>query len=151
MLIDIGLFATLLAIAVIDIQTRRIPDFLSLPLISAGLLMSMLTTWRGALDSAMTDSLIGASAGYLVFAIIGAAFFRVRKSEGLGLGDAKLLAGAGAWLGWQMLPATILIAALAGLMQVAVVRLFVKSTRATQDLAFGPSLSLSFFILWMMA
>ena len=151
MIADMGLFAALLAISVVDIRTRRIPDLLSLPLICAGLMQAGWAVQRGAAPVVLTDGIIGAAAGYLVFAAIGAAFFRMRGHEGLGLGDAKLLAAAGAWLGWQMLPAVVLIAALGGLAQMAVVGRLRPAHAADRSLAFGPWLAVAFFSLWMLS
>lgn len=151
MITDMGLFAALVAISVVDIRTRRIPDFLSIPLICAGLIQAGLAVQRGAAPTLLTDSIIGAAAGYLVFAAIGAAFFRMRGQEGLGLGDAKLLAAAGAWLGWQILPAVVLIAALGGLAQMAVAGWLWPARATDRSLAFGPWLALAFFSLWMLS
>lgn len=145
MIVDIGLFATLLAILVIDLRHRRIPDLLSLPLIAAGLGLALIRV-SGV---TATDSVIGAAAGYLIFAAIGSAFFRLRGVEGLGLGDAKLLAAAGAWLGWQMLPAVVLLAALGGLAQVAVRAALARGAPIAPSLAFGPWLAAAFFLLWV--
>lgn len=149
MLITSCLLATLLAIAVTDIRHRRIPDLLSLPLIAAGLAVAAGEVWSGAPWQILTDRVIGAAAGYLVFAAIGSAFFRLRGTEGLGLGDAKLLAAAGAWLGWSMLPALVLIAAVGGLAQVGVQALLSRNLDPT--LAFGPWLALGFLVLWIIA
>lgn len=151
MITNIGLCAILLAISVIDMRTRRIPDILSLPLIGAGLVRAGLAVQHGAPASLLTDSIIGAAAGYLVFAAIGAIFFRLRGQEGLGLGDAKLLAAAGAWLGWQMLPSVVLVAALGGLAQVALAGRLWPAGAADRSLAFGPWLAVAFFGLWLLS
>ncbi|QDA36467.1 prepilin peptidase [Paracoccus liaowanqingii] len=149
MLITFCLLATLLAIAVTDVRHRRIPDMLSLPLIAAGLALAAGQVWLGAPSQVLNDRVIGAAVGYLIFAAIGSAFFRLRGTEGLGLGDAKLLAAAGAWLGWQMLPALVLIAAVGGLAQVGVQAL--RSRNPDGTLAFGPWLALGFSVLWVFA
>ena len=120
-------------------------------LIGAGLVRAGLAVQRGAPASLLTDSIIGAAAGYLVFAAIGAIFFRLRGQEGLGLGDAKLLAAAGAWLGWQMLPSVVLVAALGGLAQVALAGRLWPAGAADRSLAFGPWLALAFFGLWLLS
>ncbi|WP_072297814.1 A24 family peptidase [Paracoccus sp. SM22M-07] len=147
MLISFCLAATLLAIAITDIRFRRIPDILSLPLIIGGLALAAWDVHSGAPFRVLGDRAIGAASGYLIFAAIGGVFFRLRGHEGLGLGDAKLLGAAGAWLGWQMLPVLVLIAALGGLTQVAVQTLLSRNTDGT--LAFGPWLAASFFLLWI--
>ena len=151
MITGIALLATLVVISIVDIRTRRIPDILSIPLICAGLVQAGVSVQRGAPAHLLTDSIIGATTGYLVFAAIGAAFFRMRRQEGLGLGDAKLLAAAGAWLGWQMLPSVVVIAALAGLVQVTVAGRLRQGHTADRSLAFGPWLALAFFSLWVVS
>ncbi len=135
--VTVGLLGTLAAVAVIDLRSFRIPDVLSLPLIAAGLLLA--PPLRGG---ALADHLIGAAVAYALFAAIGAVHFRRRGVEGLGLGDAKLFAAGGAWLGWQALPALLLVAALGGLA-------FALTFRRGQVLAFGPWLALGIALLWL--
>ena len=124
----------LLAIAVIDLKTLRIPDYLSLPLVAAGLAL----TATGPKEI-LADHLIGAGCGFLLVAGLGEVFFRLRNHEGLGLGDAKLFAAAGAWLGWQSLPVVMLVAAVGGLCWA------LTHARATQ-IAFGPWIALGFWL-----
>jgi leader peptidase (prepilin peptidase)/N-methyltransferase len=69
----------------------------------------------------LANHAIGAAAGFAAFWALGYAYRRLRGREGLGLGDAKLLAGSGAWVSWWGLPSVVLVAALAGL-TAAVVR-----------------------------
>jgi leader peptidase (prepilin peptidase)/N-methyltransferase len=133
----LGLLAALAAIAVIDLRSLRIPDALSLPLIAAGLVVA--PALRGG---AMADHLIGAAAGFALFAAIGEVHFRRRGVEGLGLGDAKLFAAAGAWLGWQGLPWVLLIAALGGLA-------FALAAGRGRAVAFGPWLALGIAATWL--
>ena len=130
----------LLAIARADLRTLRIPDPLNLALILTGLGLAA-TGWH------LTDHLIGALAGYALFWGIGEVHFRRTGREGLGLGDAKLFAGAGAWLGWQPLPFVLLIAALGGLVAALVQRW--RGARA--ELAFGPWLAAGLWAMWMRA
>ncbi len=102
---------TLLLLAAIDWRTGLLPDVLTLPLIVTGLTVAY------AIDPAsLADHVIGAVAGFAIFALLAAAYRRFRGRDGLGLGDAKLLAAAGAWLSWTGLPTTVLFAALAGLL-----------------------------------
>ena len=135
------LSGALVAIARIDAATLRIPDALSLPLIAVGLL------WAALLPPpAFLHHLIGAATGYLSLALIGEAYFRKTGAEGLGLGDAKLFAAAGAWLGWQALPQVLLIAATCGLIFAVIRRRHPEQPRA---LAFGPWLALGFWLVWV--
>ena len=125
------------AIAVIDLKTLRIPDGLSLPLAAAGLALQALSP-----APILAAHLIGAGAGFLLMAGFGTLHFRLRGVEGLGLGDAKLYAAGGAWLGWQALPWILLIATIAGLIWALV-------ARKSGELAFGPWLALGFFVCWL--
>ena len=138
-----GLGLVLAAIARVDLRSLRIPDRLSLPLLASGLVLGFVCQLvPGRMPG---DHLIGALAGYLLFAAIGAGFYRWRQVEGLGLGDAKLFAASGAWLGWQGLPPVLLIAALGGLGQ-AMLR---AAPQRHRPLAFGPWIAVGFFALWL--
>jgi len=95
----------LLALAVIDWQHFLLPDVLTFPLIGAGLAFA---AWQDM--GTFPDYLIGAVAGYLSLFLIAKGYNAVRGIDGLGLGDAKLFAAIGAWLGWTNLPLTLLIA-----------------------------------------
>lgn len=96
----------LLALALIDLRTLRLPDPLTLPLLLAGIVAAAL----GVVPIGAVEAALGATTGFLVFAAIGWLWRRWRGIEGLGLGDAKLLAAAGAWLG----PAALAWVVLAG-------------------------------------
>lgn len=139
--ITLCLSLTLIIISVIDFRTFRIPDVLSLPLIVAGLALALIVP-----NVYPVDHLIGAIAGFALFAGIGEVYFRARNIDGLGLGDAKLFAAAGAWLGWQNLPMVLLIAALGGLAQA----LLTRTNRRDQPLAFGPWIALGFWAIWLL-
>jgi leader peptidase (prepilin peptidase) / N-methyltransferase len=136
----ICLTVVLTIISVVDLKTLRIPDLLSLPLIAAGLALAFAVPGVGAMDH-----LAGALGAYILFAGLGEVYFRSRGIDGLGLGDAKLFAAAGAWLGWQNLPMVLLIATAGGLIYALL--------RASQDkatrIAFGPFLALAFWAMWI--
>jgi leader peptidase (prepilin peptidase)/N-methyltransferase len=136
----------LLALALIDIRSWLLPDALTLPLLAAGLLLAAWGEFGGPRPSptgvTLAGSLVGAAAGFSALAGIGYAYLRWRGREGLGLGDAKLLAAAGAWLGAATLPWVVLLAATAGL-ALAVAR--GGNLRAETPVPFGPSLALAFW------
>ena len=127
----------LLKLSLVDLRERRLPDWLTLPLAAAGL---GLAAWRTG--GVPLPELFGAGGGYLLFWVLGEAHYRLRGTEGLGLGDAKLLGAAGAWLGWRDLPLVILIAALGALVAAAAGRL------RRQEIPFGPWLAAAFMALW---
>ena len=134
------LAAMLIAIAILDLRTRRIPDTFSLPLAGAGL------GWTAWIDPpALPSHLLGALIGYASLAAFGAVYFHKRGREGLGLGDAKLFAAGGAWIGWQSLPLVLLTASVSGLLYAFATR----RLRADEHLAFGPWIALGIWIGWL--
>lgn len=128
----------LITLAIIDLETGFLPDALTLPLIILGIIVS-----AAGFFTPLNDALIGAGVGYLSFWVIGTAFKQIRGIEGLGQGDAKLLAAIGAWLGWQAIAPTVFGAALIGLASVATMRLSGKEISGKTPIAFGPALAVS--------
>jgi leader peptidase (prepilin peptidase)/N-methyltransferase len=100
---------TLIALAFIDLDTTLLPDSLTLPLLWLGLLFNL-----GGHFASLPDAVIGAMAGYLVLWSVYWLFKLATGKEGMGFGDFKLLAAIGAWLGWQMLPVTLLLSSVVG-------------------------------------
>lgn len=123
----------------LDLRTFRLPDFYTLPLILAGLILA-----AGQDGIGLTASLAGCLLGYALFWGVGQYYFWRKGREGLGLGDAKLFAASGAWLGVALLPHVLLIAAVGGL----VVSLLRPPTSG-REIAFGPWLALGFWLVWM--
>ncbi|MBU3737119.1 MAG: prepilin peptidase, partial [Methylobacterium sp.] len=104
------LFAfALVALTFIDFDTRLLPDDITLPLLWAGLLFNLGHTFTD-----LRSAVIGAMAGYLILWTVYWLFRLVTGKEGMGYGDFKLLAAIGAWFGWQLLPAVILLSSVAG-------------------------------------
>ncbi len=134
------LFAILLSISIIDIKSLRIPDKLSLPLIGIGLALAIATP-----TAATMDHVLGAVVAFVLFAGLGEAFYRLRGVDGLGLGDAKLFAAAGAWLGWQNLPLVLLLATVGGLSQA----MLWERQKPQAHLAFGPWIALAMALVWL--
>ncbi|WP_409286742.1 prepilin peptidase [Pseudomonas guariconensis] len=129
------LFALLLvwgaiALAMIDIDEMLLPDAIVLPGIWIGLFAGYLGVFV-SLDA----SLLGAIVGYLALATAACTAQLVTGREGIGMGDAKLLAMLGAWAGWQAIPLVILIASAA-----AVVVGLLVVRRKGEPYPFGPML-----------
>jgi len=135
---------TLLALAVIDLKHFILPDLLTLPLLLAGLVAAYF------MDVDLIGHVIGAAAGYGAFATMKFAYRRLRGREGLGLGDAKLLAALGTWVSWQGLPTVVFGAAALGLIA-AVVRSAVDGRGTAHDrrLPFGPFLAAAGWLVWL--
>ena len=134
-----------LALALIDWRDGILPDVLTLPLLALGLIVVYFSD-----PPAMLDSIAGAAAGFLLFAGIRWLYQKLRGREGLGLGDAKLLAAAGAWVGWEGLPSLVLIAAALGLGS-ALLLAWRGGQRLSGDLSlsFGPALCAGLWLVWL--
>ena len=142
---------TLVAISGIDIDHQIIPDSISLPLIWAGLVLSLWSPVEGA-DMLFVDpatAIAGALAGYLSLWSIYHLFRLITGKEGMGYGDFKLLAALGAWLGWQMLPLIILLSAVVGAVTGIAMIAFKRHERSV-PIPFGPYLAAAGWIamLW---
>jgi leader peptidase (prepilin peptidase)/N-methyltransferase len=103
------LIAALLALTVIDFDTQLLPDDITLPLLWIGLALNAFNVYTD-----LKSAVIGAMAGYLSLWGVYWLFKLFTGKEGMGYGDFKLLAALGAWLGWQMLPLTILLSSFVG-------------------------------------
>jgi leader peptidase (prepilin peptidase)/N-methyltransferase len=126
----------LIALTFIDFDTQYLPDQLTLPLLWLGLL----TNLSGGFTS-LGSAVLGAVFGYLTLWSTFWAFKLIRGKEGMGYGDFKLLAAIGAWFGWQVLPATILIASAAGLLYALAIFLAGK-WKSGEPIPFGPFLAI---------
>ncbi len=139
-----GLGWTLLALAWIDAEHMRLPDILTLPLLIAGLAV---TGWLTPED--LPAHALGAATGYASIACLAFAYRRLRGRDGIGLGDAKLLAAAGAWLGWQPLPWVVLLAALVGIGIALTARWRGAAMTGTTALPFGPCLAVAIWTIFL--
>ena len=101
--------AVLVALAFIDLDTKRLPDKITLPSVVVFFLGGFATG-----DVAWLERAIGAAAGYAVVRLIADVYYYSTGREGLGLGDGKLLAMMGALLGWKALPPIIFSASFVG-------------------------------------
>ena len=134
----------LLTLAWIDWEHLWLPDVLTLPLVPLGLW----TTWLLE-PRLLAEHAAAAALGYLAFRGLATAYRALRGCEGLGQGDAKLLAVAGAWLGLEALPLVVLMASLVGLGIAALQRLRNRVVTAATPVPFGPGLSLAIWLLWL--
>ena len=125
----------LVALTCIDFDTQLLPDAITLPLLWAGLLFNLFATYTD-----LQSAVIGAVAGYLSLWLVYWAFKLITGKEGMGYGDFKLLAALGAWLGWEMLPLTILLSSLLGAV-VGIALIVVAKRGRNVPIPFGPYLA----------
>lgn len=131
-----ALLAALIAITAIDLQHQIIPDAITLPGIVAGVLSRV-----GTGPVSWIDPLIGIAVGAGVFVAIILGYALVVGGEGMGLGDAKLGAMLGAFLGWKALLVSLFVAVTAG--GVLAIVLLATGLRGRRDpIPFGPFLAL---------
>jgi len=140
---------SLLALTLIDLDHKLLPDSITLPLLWAGLVIAAVPIGGQPLFTDLRSSVIGAVAGYLALWVVYQLFKLITGKEGMGYGDFKLLAAIGAWLGWQKLPLVILASAAVG--SLVGVTLIVAGGRSRHvPIPFGPYLAAAGWIalLW---
>jgi leader peptidase (prepilin peptidase)/N-methyltransferase len=134
----------LLALGWIDLRRWLLPDALTLPLIVAGLAQAW---WLGPPE--LFDRVAGAACGYLVLRLVGLIYQYLRGRIGIGLGDAKLLAAAGAWVGIGGLPSVLAGAAIGALVAAGVLVLRGSKLGRYSALPLGPFLALATWVVWL--
>ena len=144
--IQIFLILLLLYLAYFDLRTFRLPDIITLPLIFIGILFNSLSNQGFA---SFQESIIGAIIGYTGLWLLNSLYRALKKQNGIGMGDAKLLAALGAWLGWQPLPGILLTASLTGLIG-GLIWLLCNKQNHLAAFPFGPFLAIAGIIelLW---
>jgi leader peptidase (prepilin peptidase)/N-methyltransferase len=135
---------TLLALGWIDAVHLRLPDALTLPLTVAGLAATALLD-----PDALADHAAAAILGYAAFRTIAEVYRRLRHREGLGQGDAKLLAAAGAWVGLLRLPDVVLGGAVLGIAFALLGAVRRGRMQADAAIPFGPCLAVATWLVWL--
>lgn len=144
------LCATMAAIAVEDALRFRVPDPWVFGALVAGLV------WNAALRVRSEENLLVGLAMPVVaalvcggvFLMIREGFFRLRDVDGLGLGDVKLAAAGGAWVGLEWFPIAVLVAAVGAIGFVGVGGLRGKRWDVSHRLAFGAFLAPAIWAVW---
>jgi leader peptidase (prepilin peptidase)/N-methyltransferase len=139
-----GLGWTLLALAWIDWTSFLLPDVLTLPLLLAGLAVTIMVQ-----PEALTDHCLAAALGYLSLVGIGLVYRQLRGREGLGGGDAKLIAAAGAWCGLEALPWIVVSSAVLGLLAALGLALTGRAVTSRTWIPFGTCIALAFWLAWL--
>lgn len=140
----VGLGWALVVLAAVDFATFRLPDVLTMPLAVAGVAVAWTLPGQPVLSHVAAGSI-----AYIALAALAWAFRAMRGKDGLGLGDAKLAAAAGAWLGAPDLPYTIVLACAAAFLWVGLRTLMHGAGALTEKIPFGPPLALAIWIAWL--
>ena len=138
---SLGLAAGLLLLSYTDLRTGLLIDILTWPLVAFGL-------GYAAYAGTLAYALAGAVIGYALIAGLRLIWRSIRGYEGIGLGDAKLLAAGGAWVGVMGLPLILLFASGSGILVALTVS---QRSRLSQDrtaIAFGPCLAFGIWVVW---
>jgi len=125
----------LISMTLIDVDHKELPDDLTYPLLWLGLLINL----DGGFVP-LRDAVLGAVAGYMVLWVVARAYRLVRGQIGMGEGDFKLLAALGAWFGWKMLPAIIVLSSFVGA-AIGLAMIAIGRTKKGQHIPFGPYLA----------
>jgi len=147
--IQITLVLLLIYLAYIDLTSFRLPNALTIPLIFSGLGFNFLAS-QGFTDPFY--ALLGSIFGYGLLWVMNFIYRVLKKHDGVGMGDAKLLAALGAWLGAGALPEILLIASLTGLVG-GLIWLKWHRSKISHAFPFGPFLAFAGIIelLWPQA
>jgi leader peptidase (prepilin peptidase)/N-methyltransferase len=137
LLLGLILISSLIALTVIDLDHHILPDVIVIPLLWIGLISNSF-----GMFTSLESAVFGAVSGYMALWIIYQIHHRLTGKEGMGYGDFKLLACIGAWLGWEVLPAVILLASVSGTV-LAIVLMVIRKRGKDIPVAFGPYLAIA--------
>jgi prepilin signal peptidase PulO-like enzyme (type II secretory pathway) len=135
----------LLALSAIDVRTRRLPDALNLLLALTGLSAALM------LDrERMLEHVAGTVAGFAGIVVVEMAYRALRKRDGIGRGDAKLMGALGAWIGIKSLAGCLLLAA-SGAITAILLASWLSGRKLTPDVSvpFGPFLAAAGWVTWL--
>lgn len=134
----------LLAAAASDLRVFILPNAITLPLAPAGLAAAYFL-----LHADIWDHVIGAAAGGGALWLLEFVYRKIRGRVGLGMGDVKLVAAAGAWLGWFWISWLVLLATVLALAMILAMRAAGQKVTATTHIPYGAPLAAAFFVLWL--
>lgn len=135
----------LVLLTAIDMETFRLPNILTYPLAAAGLAAAVLLQ----VEPPVAYRAVAALGAYGVIWGAGAIYQKLRGEAGIGLGDAKLFAVAGAWTGPDGLPSVLLYACAGGLAYAGYLALRGRALARDEAIPFGPYLAAALWIVWL--
>jgi leader peptidase (prepilin peptidase)/N-methyltransferase len=148
--ISCGFGLAMAAVAISDARRFIVPDRLSLPAIPAGLLANGLLAAEAPAHAVMLGNLAAAFTGAAGLFAVREAYAALRRREGLGLGDVKLAAVAGAWTGFAGLPLVLLLACLGALAAAMAASIRGKaSLTGTTAVPLGATLAPAIWLVWL--
>ena len=127
----------LIMIFFIDLENFIIPDSLNFIIMGLALLKNFLPNFNTSLIHEINQSIIGGMVGYLSIWLIIYLYKTFKKIDGMGFGDAKLMAGIGLLFGWQSIPFILFVSSILGLIFV-VPSLIKKQKTMRTEIPFGP-------------
>lgn len=148
--VPIAAIASMLIVLIfIDLDTQLLPDVVDIP----GIIVGLLIGWLGLgdlypllLSHSLTESFIGAMAGGGVLLLVGVSYKILRKVEGMGYGDVKMLAMIGAVMGWQGIIPVLFVASFTGAI-VGILFGLRQGSGLRLALPFGPFLGVASFVV----
>ena len=143
-----ALFLIYLMILFIDLKHFIIPDILNYGIIVLAIIKNFLPNLDLIFTQNIMLSLAGGIAGYLSIWLIIYLYKQIRKKEGMGLGDAKLMAGIGLLFGWQSIPSTLFFASLLALL-IALPSLMEKKKSLKSKIPFAPYLIIAGLVYFL--
>lgn len=134
----------LITLTMIDADVQLLPDDMTLLLLWIGLLLNTQSVFTSP-----ADAVLGAAAGYLALWLVSGTYKLLKKQDGFGQGDFKMLAALGAWMGWKMLPLIILLSSATGSV-IGITLILMSRMGFSTRLSFGPYLAFAGLIalLW---
>lgn len=145
LIVSVVLGVGLIALIWFDLHEYRLPDLINFSLIIAGLIVTY--HFR---RFALIDAVLGGLVGYGVIWGLNQAYVYLRNQSGIGLGDAKLMAVGGVWLGAWNLPFLMLGASVFGLIFIVIKQLYVRHGKTSESgpIAFGPAIAVTIWLIW---
>ena len=132
----------------IDLENFIIPDSLNFLIMGLALVKNFIPSFNTSLIHDINQSLIGGIIGYFSIWLIIFLYKTLKKIDGMGLGDAKLMAGIGLLFGWQSIPLVLFLSSILGLFFV-IPSLLKKQKTMKSEIPFGPFIIIAMLIYFV--
>ena len=142
------LILILIMIFFIDLENFIIPDSLNFSIMGLALVKNFIPSFNTSLIHDINQSIIGGIIGYFSIWLIIFLYKTLKKIDGMGLGDAKLMAGIGLLFGWQSIPLVLFLSSILGLFFVAP-SLLKKQKTMKSEIPFGPFIIIAMLIYFV--